>query len=179
MTTIDELLQRIERLENAVFNKDCTENNQAVLNLDANFENIVSEINDHLQNLKPHFEENDSIIFQAVLHNKDDIGNYNLTSLFTVDKEEDDAEIESLCKVLASKQRISILRHLSKNQYSSGELVELTQMAGGHLHHHLKELLFHKFIFTTDTGKYSATKLGVDTYLTIAALNRKLNYDYR
>lgn len=179
MNNIDELLQRIEKLENAVFKKDCIENNDKISNLDTDFKDIVGDINERLQIFKTHFEENDSIIFQAVLHDKDNAGNYNLTSLFTVDKEEDDEAIEGLCKVLASKQRICILRHLSKNQYSSGELVEITQMAGGHLHHHLKELLFHKFIFTTDNGKYAATRLGIDTYLTIAALNRNLTYDYR
>ncbi|MDT8719682.1 ArsR family transcriptional regulator [Clostridium sp. 19966] len=179
MEQIDDLIKRIEKLESAVFGKNAIEKQGTVLPLSDNFNNIVKEVNENLKSLKVHFKDEDSIIFQSVFHNKDAANDYQLTSLFVLDEEEPDEEIEALCNVLSSKQRICILRYLTRNQYSSGELVELTKMAGGHLHHHLKELLLNKFICKNENGKYTATNQGLNVYLTIAALNRRLKYDDR
>lgn len=179
MDNINNLIKRIEKLENTVFGEKFIEQNGEAPTLQSNFNNIIKDINERFESLKGNFNEEDSIIFQAVFNNKDAYGHYQLTSLFTVDEEESDEQIEALCNVLASKQRIAILRHLTKNEYSSGELVELTKMAGGHLHHHLKELLINKFIYKNENGKYVATNHGLNVYLTIAALNRRLRYAHR
>lgn len=179
MDKINDLIKRIEKLENVVFGEKSMEEQEKNLNLKGNFDYIINDVNERLKSLKGNFKEEDSIIFQAVFNNKDVYGHYQLTSLFTLDEEEPDEDIELLCNVLASKQRIAILRHLTKNEYSSGELVELTKMAGGHLHHHLKELLLNKFIYKNENGKYVATNNGLNVYLTIAALNRRLKYAYR
>ncbi|QSX05671.1 hypothetical protein JYG23_13545 [Sedimentibacter sp. zth1] len=176
MDQINNLIKRIEKLENAVFEKKTIEHQDTVLPLSDNFNNTVKEVNEKLKSLKANFKEEDSIIFQVVLHNNNTKGDYHLTSLFVLDEEESDEDIETLCNVLSSKQRICILRHLTKNEYSSGELVELTKMAGGHLHHHLKELLLNKFICKNENGKYTATNHGLNVYLTIGALNRRLKY---
>lgn len=173
---IDELLERVERLEKAVFEREVKEVKNQDSTLEESFNDFVSDINDKLSSLKNQFEKDDSIIFQAVLNNNGGV-NHQLTALSVLDNEEKDEDIELLCNVLSSKQRISILRHLAKNEYSSGELVELTKMAGGHLHHHLKELLVNKFICKKDNGKYIATDQGINVYLTIAALNRRLRYN--
>ncbi|WP_055669884.1 ArsR family transcriptional regulator [Desnuesiella massiliensis] len=179
MDQIKELIKRIEKLESAVFEKSSIEKQETALPLSNNFNNTVKEVNESLKKIKAHYKDEDSIIFQAVLHNKNKAGDYQLTSLFTLDEEEPDEDIEALCNVLSSKQRICILRYLTKNEYSSGELVEITKMAGGHLHHHLKELLSNKFICKNENGKYTATNQGLNVYLTIAALNRRLKYDDR
>ncbi|MCT4542170.1 MAG: hypothetical protein N4A63_01365 [Vallitalea sp.] len=179
MDQINDLIKRIEKLENAVFGKNAIEHQDKVPDLSHSFDNTVQEVNEKLRKLKIHFEEEDSIIFQGVLHNNCESGDYQLTSLLVLDKEESDEDIGELCNVLSSKQRICILRHLTKNKYSSGELVKITQMAGGHLHHHLKELLLNKFICKNENGKYTATNHGLNVYLTIAALNRRLKYSDR
>ena len=179
MDEVNDLIKRIEKLENAVFGKSFIEKQDTDLTLSHNFNNTVKEVNERLKKLKVHFKAEDSIIFQSILHNNNDAGDYHLTSLFVLDEEEPDEDIEALCNVLSSKQRICILRHLTKNEHSSGELVELTKMAGGHLHHHLKELLLNKFICKNENGKYTATNHGLNVYLTIAALNRRLKYDDR
>lgn len=179
MDHINNLIKRIEKLETAVFGKKTIEQQDTVLPLSENFNNIVKEVNEKLKSLKVNFKEEDSIIFQAVLHNNNANEDYHLTSLFVLNEEEPDEDIEALCNVLSSKQRICILRHLTKNEYSSGELVELTKMVGGHLHHHLKELLLNKFICKKENGKYTATNHGLNVYLTIAALNRRLKYGNR
>lgn len=179
MDSNNELLQRIERLEKAVFGIESTEERQGIPNIDGKFSVFIGEVREKLQNLKEHFEKDDSIIFQAVLHNDKYAGNYHLTSLFTLDGEEKDEDIAAICNTFSSNQRISILRHLTKVELSSGELVETTKMAGGHLHHHLRELQSKKFIYKNEYGKYRATEYGLNVYLTIAALNRRLTYDER
>lgn len=178
MEDIKEILERLEKLEKIVFGQSY-ENNENNKKLETDFSNVVNDINNRLECLRDNFDGNDSFVFQAVFHNENKDREYHLTSLKTVENDEKDDDIESLCNVLASKQRICILRYLARIEYTSGELVELTNMAGGHLHHHLKELLLNKFIFKTENGKYKATRQGINVYLTIAALNRRLKYDER
>ncbi len=179
MDSNNDLLQRIERLEKAVFGLKKSVEGQEDKRIEENFSEIIDELNKRLQILKEDFDKDDSIIFQAVLHSNKSAGYYHITSLFTLDKEEKDEDIAGICNVFSSKQRISILRHLAKGELSSGELVEITKMAGGHLHHHLKELQSKKFVYKNEHGKYRATDYGVNVYLTIAALNRRLTYNER
>lgn len=179
MEDIKEILKRLEKLESIVYGQDYEKKEKKTSTLEEAFSDVVNDINNTLEGIRNNFEEDDSFIFQAVFHNETNTKEYQLTSLKTLEKEEKDDDIEALCNVLASKQRICILRSLTKDEYSSGELVELTKMAGGHLHHHLKELLLNKFIFKTESGKYKATRQGLNVYLTIAALNRRLKYDER
>lgn len=179
MISTNELLQRIERLEKAVFGIERVVERQETKEIEDNFSVVIGELNEKLKNLKEDFHKDDSIIFQAVLHNNKSAGDYHLTSLFTLDEEEKDEDIAAICNVFSSKQRISILRHLTKGELSSGELVEITKLAGGHLHHHLKELQSKKFVYKNEYGKYRATNYGLNVYLTIAALNRRLTYSER
>lgn len=179
MDSNNALIQRIERLENAVFGIEKAAKEQENKKTEESFSETIGEFNEKLQSLKKNFNKDDSIIFQAVLHNNKSGGDFQLTSLFTLDEEEKDEDIAAICNVFSSKQRISILRHLTKGELSSGELVEKTKMAGGHLHHHLKELQSKKFVDKNEHGKYKATRYGVNVYLTIAALNRRLTYNER
>lgn len=183
MENINNIIKRIDKLEEAVFNKKTNVITNIKTSSSNDFEYLfketIKEFDTKLLNIKSNFKKEDSIIFQATICNNEKHGNYHLTSLFTLDEEEPDEELELLCNVLSSKQRISILRNLTKNKYSSGELVKITNMAGGHLHHHLKELLNKNFICKTEKGKYTATNLGINVYLTISALNRRINYSDR
>jgi len=179
MASINELLQRIEKLEKAVFGIEGIGEREETSNIEKDFSSFIGELNEKLQNLKEHFEKDDSIIFQAVLNNNKSSAGYQITSLFTLEKEEKDEDIAAICNVFSSNQRISILRHLTKGELSSGELVEKTKMAGGHLHHHLRELQSKKVIYKNENGKYRATDYGLNVYLTIAALNRRITYHER
>lgn len=176
MESIKDLLERIEKLEKAVFGLDTP---TEIKTPEKDFSKFIDEIKSSMQKLHHDFPDDDRVIFQAVIHNKEGSANYHVTSLETLEKEERDEELASICTILSSTQRISILRHLSKGELSSGELVEKTKMAGGHLHHHLRELQSKNFIKKTDHGKYEASEDGLNAYLTIAALNRRLTYNHR
>lgn len=179
MEDIKDILERLEKLERTVYGQGYEKKENKSNTLEEDFSDAVNDINNRLECLRDNFDGDDSFVFQAVFHNASKDREYHLTSLKTVENDEKDDDIESLCNVLASKQRIGILRYLTRGEYTSGELVELTNMAGGHLHHHLKELLLNKFIFKTESGKYKATRQGINVYLTIAALNRRLKYEER
>lgn len=179
MDSINELLKRIEKLEQAVFGEENVVERPKMPNIEREYSVFIKEFENKFQNFKNHFEENDRITFQAVLNTNNSAGEYHLTSLFTLDKEEKDEDISEICNIFSSTQRISILRQLTKGELSSGELVEITKMAGGHLHHHLRELQAKKFINKNEHGKYRATEYGINIYLTIAALNRRITYNKR
>lgn len=179
MNSIEDITKRLERLEKAVFGVVDTGKCTKETTLEEDFIKSMNAINEELICVKNHFEEKDIIILQAIMTNEKTTGDYHVTSLFTLSEEEDDDEVARLCSALSSKQRIYILKHLAQNEMSSGELASVTKMAGGHLHHHLNELMNNNMIYKTNCGKYTATRDGINTYLTIAGLNRRLEYDSR
>lgn len=118
-------------------------------------------------------------MFQAIIPDENHPTDAHLTSFKTLYGEESDEDIAKLCSALSSKQRIMILKNLSNNKLSSGELATLTGMTGGHLHHHIRDLLSLGLIIKEDSGKYTATNFGINAYITAASLHRRLSYDNR
>lgn len=171
-----DILNRLEKLEKAVFGS--TQSYSGEAHAEDTFEKISTKIVNLLNTLKQNFKENDRIIFQAILTNKS-TAELSLTSLNTLYSEENDEDIAKLCSALSSKQRLTILKHLCKEKLTNGELSSITGMNGGHLYHHIKDLLALDFIRKDSSGKYSATDFGVNAYITAASLHRRLSYDDR
>ena len=177
-SVIKDLLQRVENLENIVLNKSANEISEVSSPVGKQkLKELVGKMQSELSELKLHYEQNDTIIFQAILNPKDFTDQYQVTSLYTLTDEEQDSELAAICNVLSSKQRLSIIKILARQSLSSGELVTMTQMAGGHLHHHLKDLQSKGFIIKNDNGKYETTNFGLSAYLAVASLNRKRRYN--
>lgn len=164
----EEILKRIKRLEDAVFGKTSTE-----------IQGGLRDILDKLLPLKNNFQSEDIVVFEAVIGNKKYPSSVHLTNFKTLFEEENDEDIAKLCSALASKQRILILKNLVLGRLTSGELSELTGMTGGHLHHHIKDLLNLGFIEKDASFKYYATEFGVNAYVTAASMHRRLSYDNR
>lgn len=173
----NEILKRLEKLEAAVFGEK--HDKPEIINTEINFEEVCKEIIKLLTPLKAEFSKDDLLMFQAVIEDEKHTTDAHLTSFKTLYEEESDEDIATLCSALSSKQRIVILKNLWKNKLSSGELAALTGMTGGHLHHHLKDLLTLGLIIKEDSGKYAATSFGINAYVTAASLHRRLSYDNR
>lgn len=170
-----DIIKRIEKLENAVFG-------EAVRNeedIDNQFADILIKIEKILEPLKTKCSLDDWMMLQAIVSNKKCSKNVHLTSFKTLYAEESDEDIAKLCSALASKQRILILKELSIKKLASGELTAITGMTGGHLHHHLRDLLSLGLIEKEASGKYAATTFGLNAYITAASLHRRLSYDNR
>lgn len=123
--------------------------------------------------------EGDRLVMQFVLSGREGEIRGQVSSLHVLRDEEDDEGVARLCSVLASRQRISIIKHLTRASMTNGELAEATGMAGGHLHHHLRDLISLSLVEKHHDGRYLATEAGINTYLTVAALHRRLTYDDR
>ena len=171
----DDILKRLKNLEEAVFGKTKGEK----INKNDTFIEISTKIIKLLNPLRANFNEDDTLTFEAIIPDENETAYAHLTSFKTLFNEENDEDIAKLCSALSSKQRIIILKNLWKNKLSSGELAVLTGMTGGHLHHHLKDLLSLGLIVKEDSGKYTATNSGVNAYITAASLHRRLSYDNR
>lgn len=167
--------QRIEELEKAVFGES-TKNEKDINN---KFTDTLTKIEKILQPLKSSCDFDDWIMLQAIVSSKKCFENAHLTSFKTLYAEESDEDIAKLCSALASKQRIFILKELSMSKLTSGELTAITGMAGGHLHHHVRDLLSLGLIKKEASGKYAVTTLGLNAYITAASLHRRLSYDNR
>lgn len=170
-----DIIKRIEKLEKAVFGE--TSKNEE--DIDNQFTDILIKIEKILEPLKSKCNLDDWIMLQAIVSSKKCSKNVHLTSFKTLYAEESDEDIAKLCSALASKQRILILKELSMRKLTSGELTILTGMAGGHLHHHVRDLLSLGLIEKEGSGKYAATTFGLNAYITAASLHRRLSYDNR
>lgn len=168
----EDLIKRIEKLEKAVFG-------ETIRNTDDEFADTLIKIEKILEPLKCSCSLDDWIMLQAIVSSKNCSKSAHLTSFKTLYAEESDEDIAKLCSALASKQRILILKELSIKKLTSGELTEITGMAGGHLHHHVRDLLSLGLIEKEASGKYTATDFGLNAYITAASLHRRLSYDNR
>ena len=176
--TINQLLNRIEKLEQTVFAKkssSITSNTETNNNLQLT--EFMSALLAEANKLKQFFKENDTIMMQTIINEQPSKSSIQVTSFSTLYQEENDSDLASICNVLSSKQRLVIIRILAKQNLSSGELMKATKMAGGHLHHHLKDLQNKGFVVKQANGKYAATDFGLNAYLTVASLNRKQRYN--
>ena len=108
-----------------------------------------------------------------------DEASFHVTRLETLACEERDEDVARLCNALSSRQRVGIMRLLCSRALSSGELVEMTGMAGGHLHHHLRDLLALDLLTKDSDGRYVSTAEGLQTYLTVSALQRRTSMGSR
>lgn len=170
-----DIIKRIEKLEKAVFG-EVTKNEE---DIDNEFTDILIKIEKVLEPLKSKCSLDDWIMLQAIVPSKKCSKNAHLTSFKTLYAEESDEDIAKLCSALASKQRILILKELSMRKLTSGELTAITGMTGGHLHHHVRDLLSLGLIEKEVSGKYAATTSGLNAYITAASLHRRLSYDNR
>lgn len=179
---LSDILRRIEKLEQRVFGvsqaddkgrQETSTRNSPELD----FARLSMEINSMLKSRARKLEEEDMLIFQIVQSR--DSTSISANNLFTLCNEEEDEDVALLCSVLASKQRVGILRLLTLQGLSSGELAEAMHMAGGHLHHHLRDLLKIDLVEKGDDSKYSATSKGIAAYATVALLYRKLSWNNR
>lgn len=170
-----DILKRLERLEKAVFPQN-TKNQNEIKN---EFTDALNKIEKILEPLKLKYSLDDWIMFEAIIPDEEHGVNAHLTSFKTLCSEENDEDIAKLCSALASKQRILILKQLSQNKLASSELTAVTGMTGGHLHHHIRDLLSLGLIEKEASGKYSATTFGINAYITAASLYRRLSYDNR
>lgn len=177
MIWLDEknILERLERLERAVFKEDIHKEDS----VNADFMDLMGKVINLIMPFREDYKEKDWLVFQAILPGEGSRADAHLTSFFTLCEEEKDEDVARLCGVLASKQRISIMKEVALNSHSSGELAETMGMAGGHLHHHLRDLLSLGLIKKDDEGRYSATHFGINAYMTAAALHRRLSYTNR
>ena len=99
---------------------------------------------------------------------------FQLSGLASLQGEDLDEQVASLCSALSSRQRVAILRLLSHAPQTSGELATATGMAGGHLHHHIRELTGLKLVYKDDEGMYRISQKGVWAYMMSTALYRYL-----
>lgn len=169
---IEKLISRIEALEKAVF-KDGGESG-----ISENITSNMAEVTGIMKKLKENYQDSDKVILQCIIDEKNEV-RIQSTDMSSLIKEERDDEIIEICNALSSKQRITILKHLCKEELTSGQLSERTGLAGGHMHHHLRELQGKKLVEKREKGKYAASDYGIDAYLTVAAMNRRLRYDSR
>lgn len=167
-----DIIKRIEKLEKAVFG-------EATKNADDKFTDTLTKIEKVLEPLKSKCGLDDWIMLQAIVSSKKCSKNAHLTNFKTLYAEENDEDIAKLCSALASKQRILILKELSTRKLASSELTAITGMTGGHLHHHVRDLLSLGLIEKEASGKYAATTFGLNAYITAASLHRRLSYDNR
>lgn len=177
--------ERLKRLEKAVFGKGASDalvakfNSREAISTDEKI-TILSQTAKALRPLSKALARGDKLILQTVVMPETEYPVYmQISQLTTLMEEEDDDSVARLCGVLSSRQRIAILRQLVEKPLSSGELADSTGMAGGHLHHHLRELLHLGLLRKTDIGHYVTTNIGVNVYLTVAALHRSLFYSDR
>lgn len=179
MTENLDILKRLERLEQAVFGSVIKE--AELNNFQEDFFSLCNEIKQLMEPILLQLDKSDWLVFQAVIPKNPNVssGQFQATSLHALLKDENDEKIARLCSVLSSKQRLSILRLLIDDNLSSGELVKLTGMPGGHLHHHLKDLLRIDLLEKDENGKYQVTVVGINVYMTIASIYRRLSYNNR
>lgn len=176
--TINQLLNRIEKLEQTVFGeKILSTTATTVTNNNLQLTELMSVLLAEANKLKQFFSQNDTIIMQTIINEQPSKSSIQVTSFSTLYEEENDNDLAAICNVLSSKQRLVIIRILAKQDLSSGELMKAANMAGGHLHHHLKDLQNKGFVVKQDNGKYAATDFGLNAYLTVASLNRKQRYN--
>lgn len=174
-----DILQRLTRLEQAVFGNQLSKANLS--NLQEDFFSLAEKIKQFISPMLSDLDDDDWLVFQIVLpkNKKINSGRFQTTSLQMLLKEEHNEKIAQLCSVLSSKQRLNILKLLIQDSLSSGELVKLTGMPGGHLHHHLKDLLKIDLLKKDEDNRYEVTERGISVYLTIASIYRQLSYDDR
>ncbi len=174
-----DIAARLQRLEEAVFGKgEEAAPRSATPSVDDH--ELLTGVFQHLLPRSQKLAEGDRLVVQFVVSGQPEPRvTGHASSLAVLRDEEADEGVARLCSVLGSKQRISILKHLSLIDMSNGELAEATGMAGGHLHHHLRDLLSLALVEKRDDGHYFATEAGINTYLTVAGLHRRLAYDDR
>jgi len=75
-----------------------------------------------------------------------------------------------------NEERVLILRHLVKNHRptSANELSEVTGIEGGHLYHHLDQLIKSRYAAKEERGLYSVTGLGETTLFAITTIVQNL-----
>ena len=177
---LSDLIDRLERLEQAVFGGS-TGLKHNELDIQAEAYGVFARVNELISPYVECYQEGDRLILQTISSMNN--GKAGLTAqiswLSKLVIEEDDGEVAKLAGVLSSKQRVGILRRLTRNELSSGELAEQTGMAGGHLHHHLRDLMHLDLLEKSEDGRYRATEKGVNTYMAMASMHRGLSYNSR
>ena len=78
--------------------------------------------------------------------------------------------IANLLSPFSSEQRILILKTLIEGDKSSSELSQATELEGGQLYHHLKELALAEYIEQKERGIYALTEKGQMALLTVLAM---------
>lgn len=172
---------RIGRLETAVFGITASESvsSEPPGQLTA-LRQVLQQLVMQLLPVRQQVPSRDSWVLQFVLPSGEDQALTACASSFSqLQREEHDDEVARLCRALSSPQRIGLLKQLCQRSLTSGELVEISGMSGGHLHHHLRDLLNLTLVEKIQDGHYRATTAGTNAYLTIAALHRCLSYGQR
>ncbi len=179
-----DILRRLQRLEEEVFAGGRQDSlvPQGVdlsaqdLESEPSLETTMGQVANAMKGIRAHYREDDHVVVQAILHQQTSQMDIQTTSLHTLREEENDQDIVAMCSVLASPQRIAILRLLSEKALSSGQLSQGMDLAGGHLHHHLRDLKAKGFVDKQVDRSYKLTRFGLNAYLTVAALNRRGRY---
>lgn len=164
--------ERLEALEKAVFTHVAAKEEKELHStpFSKRVENFISENTER-------FSASSIMHVSANLHKESSKSTIQMTSIDDVIDDESDEDLLALCSAFSSKIRVSIVRSLAKEQASSGELSERLALQGGHLHHHLKELIRTGFVKKDNSGNYHLTDHGYDAFLTLGALNRRLRYE--
>ncbi len=78
--------------------------------------------------------------------------------------------IANLLSPFSNEQRILILKALIEKDRSSSELSRTTDLEGGQLYHHLKELALAEYIEQKERGIYTLTEKGQMALLTVLSM---------
>ena len=79
------------------------------------------------------------------------------------------AKTERLLSPLAHESRIRLMQALFKGPKGASDLTEATDLKGGNLYHHLKELIYAAYVKEADGG-YALTDLGRQLFLTMTCI---------
>jgi len=77
--------------------------------------------------------------------------------------------VERMLSPLAHEARVRVLEVLYAGPRSSAELSALTDLRGGNLHYHLKELMYAHYVEQRE-GRYRITNLGAQMLVTVTSL---------
>ena len=69
-----------------------------------------------------------------------------------------------------------MLQALYTGPKSSSELTDSTDLRGGHLHYHLKELMYAHYVEQRE-GRYRLTERGIQMLITVACLAKSVVQD--
>lgn len=176
---LQEIIARIERLEKTVFRTEEKPSKGAPRDLSADAHEVFGKIKELLLPYVEQHTKGDRFVVTTVMEVHESCAKmYGQGSwLSKLMVEEDDADVAKLASVLASKQRVGILRLLAGTELTSGELAESTGMAGGHLHHHLRDLISLGFVSRGPEGRYRVSDKGANAYMVMASLLRGLSYE--